>query len=275
MKTLFRVLISMALLAQFGTCSSGSGTKSVAVDAGGDGVGGDTSWIAKDGGDTGVSSDVRLAGGTFDSGDATGGDGSVVTALDPTVTVPSHDCHADTSANCISIAGVYNGLPIDVFCNQTGDLGIIVHAGKWVIGCNHLNPGFARLYVPIQQPGSVGETAWYWLPPHIGEQPGMGFEFSVDTTTSVALFSGNLERADLADTIALAGAPYRIVSGTFHGVWATPGSPCYGLLGSACAAADINVTFRIKTNFGSCFGDEDCTPPKTCDSVARRCSEVW
>jgi hypothetical protein len=249
-----------------GVSSDGSAGKGIRADGG---VGGATGG-PDDGsvnGDGGTSAD---GGPGAVAGDG-GADGGAGTALDPTLPTPSHDCRTDTSTNCISIAGTYNGVPIDVFCNAPNDLSVIVHAGKWVIGCDHLNPGFARLYVPIQMPGGFAETATPASKPQVGEGTGMLFEFSADTSTSIELYIDNFVRADLAGTIVVGSAPSRSVSGTFHGDWATPGSSCSGLSGGPCAAADLNVTFRIQTRYGSCFSAADCTAPQMCDSVSYLC----
>ncbi|HWZ92799.1 MAG TPA: hypothetical protein VNW92_28230 [Polyangiaceae bacterium] len=207
------------------------------------------------------------AGSTASGAGGTGGmAGSAPTALDPALPTPSHDCRTDTGANCISIAGTYTGAPIDIYCNAADDLSVIVQAGKWVIGCDHLNAGYARLFVPVQKPGSFAETAT------AGSQPQMEFEFSVDATSSVALFGSNLVSAELAGAVvATYGGVYRAVSGTFHGSWAAPDSTCSGLYGSACAVADINVTFRIETTSGTCFSDSECPPPETCNMVGYAC----
>jgi hypothetical protein len=218
-----------------------------------------------DGGATADGTSVNEGGDALVAGDASG------TALDPAVPTPHHDCRTDSSSNCISVAGTYNGAAIDTFCNSTSDLSVIVHAGKWVIGCDHMNPGFARLYVPIQKPGSFAESATPATKPTVGEGAGMLFEFSADTMTSVMLYTPNFVRADLAGSVVVGSAPYRTVSGTLHGEWTTPAASCAALSSSPCASANINVTFRISTQYGSCFSNADCTSPQTCDSVADYC----
>ena len=244
--------------------SPGMASSSAGGDAAADGGPDATSTNAEGG----IHADGSLGD---DGGDARGPGDASATALDPGVPTPTHDCRTDTSSNCISIAGTYNGAPIDLFCNAADDLSVIVHAGKWVIGCDHLSPGFARLYVPVQKPGNFTESATPASKPQVGEGAGMLFEFSADTMTSVLLYIPNFVRADLVGSVVVASSPYRTVSGTFHGDWATPDASCAALSGSPCAAADVNVTFRISTKYGSCFSDGDCTSPETCDSVGYYC----
>jgi hypothetical protein len=233
--------------------SGGGGPALVLDDAGTTGEGG-----RPDGG--GASSDATSG---RDAGPAEAGGPTV---LDPSVPTPSHDCRTDTSINCISVAGTYNGNRIDEFCNNPAGLSVIVHAGKWVIGCDNTNPvGTAVIYVPIQKPGTFSETAT------AGSSQAMEFEFSADTTTSIALFTANLVRAELAGTIAAPSATDRVVTGTFHGEWSMPAAGCQGTYGSPCASANINVTFRTEGRYGSCLSNSDCAAPQTCDSVGFFC----
>jgi hypothetical protein len=188
------------------------------------------------------------------------------TAFDTAVAIPSHDCRTDAAVNCISYAGTYDGNPIDSFCNMADGTDVTIHAGEWVIGCDTTSLGLARIYIPIQKVGSISGTAT------AGSASGMDFEFSADSTTSIALFSTSLVHATMVGTIA-ASSPGRVVTGTFHGQWGTPDSSCSGLYGVPCAAADINVTFREASMYGTCLSDADCTAPATCDSVAYYCHD--
>jgi hypothetical protein len=219
----------------------------------GDG-GSDASKAAHDGG--GTDAMASKDAGPADSGP---------TALDPSLPTPSHDCRTDTSTNCISVAGTYNGASVDTFCNMADGTSVVVHAGEWVIGCDETNPGFARIYIPIQKPGSFAATGT----PDASAP--MDFELSADTTTSVALFTDNLVRASVAGTISTPSSSSRVVTGTFHGDWSTPDSSCLGLYSSPCAAANVNVTFRTASRYGSCLSDADCTAPQTCDGVGYFC----
>jgi hypothetical protein len=211
--------------------------------------------------------------GKADGGAAGSADSGAATALDPSVPTPSHDCRNDPSPNCISAAGTYNGVRIDEFCNMPNGPGVALSAGRWVIGCDNTNPGFARIYIPVQRPGSFSET----VTP--GTLPPMQLEFSADMTTSVAIWgsgpnqpqAANLVRAALAGQIAAPSASEREVLGTFYGEWSAPGSSCSGLSGSPCAAASLNITFRTQSNYGTCVSNADCTPPQTCDSVSYYC----
>jgi hypothetical protein len=182
---------------------------------------------------------------------------------------PSHDCSTDTSDNCIAIAGAYNGKAIDVFCDAADGTSVLVHAGKWVVGCDNMNPGFARLRIPIQEPGPFMEVA------ALDAGAPMEFEFSADTSTSVALFAGNLQDAELAGNVAATGTaayPYRTVTGTLRGAWATPSSSCLSLSGGTCVATEINVNFRLMSRYGTCLSSTECTSPQTCDSVGYYCN---
>ena len=115
-----------------------------------------------------------------------------------TIPMPGHDCRVDdTSDNCISVAGTYDGKAIDLFCNAADGMDVTITEGKWVIGCEHLNPGVALLNVPIQKPGPIAETGT------ATSRSRMAFEFSADTSSSVAMFTNNLVRADLAGTIVV------------------------------------------------------------------------
>jgi hypothetical protein len=202
-------------------------------------------------------------GGAGAGNDASSGD------TGGTIPTPSHDWRVDTSDNCISIAGTYNGKAIDLFCNATNDIGVAITQGKWVIGCRNLNPGLALLNVPIQKPGSIAETAT------AGSKPQMAFQFSADTSSSVAMFTNNLVRADLAGTIVVDSFPsYRLVSGTLQGTWATPDSSCLGPSGSLCAPANLNVIFRLRSRYGNCLSDADCMPPQICRPVSYDCAEA-
>jgi hypothetical protein len=200
-------------------------------------------------------------GGAGAGNDASSGD------TGGTIPTPSHDCRVDTSDNCISIAGTYDGKAIDLFCNATNDMGVAVTEGKWVIGCRNLNPGLALLNVPIQKPGPIAETAT------AGSKPRMAFQFSAGTSSSVAMFTNNLVRADLAGTIVVDPYPsYRLVSGTLQGTWATPDSSCLGLAGSLCGQANLSVIFRLRSRYGNCLSDADCTPPQICRPVSYDCA---
>ena len=175
-----------------------------------------------------------------------------------TIPMPGHDCRVDdTSDNCISVAGTYDGKAIDLFCNAADGMDVTITEGKWVIGCEHLNPGVALLNVPIQKPGPIAETGT------ATSRSRMAFEFSADTSSSVAMFTNNLVRADLAGTIVVDAYPsYRLVSGTLRGTWAPPNGSCLGAYGSLCASADLNVIFRLRSRYGNCLSDADCTPPQ-------------
>jgi hypothetical protein len=216
----------------------------------------------------GAPSDGGVAGADATPGSSDGGtaDSGPATALDPSLPTPSHDCRTDTtSPNCISAAGFYDGKPIDVFCNDPDGTDVTIHAGKWVIGCDHASPLLAELDVPIQEPGPFSET----------DTPDasvpMEFEFSDDTMTTVALFAQNLVRVDLQGSVT--GGSSRTVSGTLHGEWSTvlDGGFCESLYGGACGSAEINVTFRLVSEYGTCLSDADCTAPKTCAGVSYDC----
>lgn len=207
---------------------------------------------------------LAVAGNAGNAGNGGGAAGSVATS--PSLPMPTHDCRADTHENCISIAGFYEGVPIDVFCNETAAVQTAVHAGKWVIGCDSLGSGLARIYVPIQTPGTLAETV------AAGTASRSEFEFAANgTDSSVTLFAGNFVSAELRGGVVVTSAPYRVVSGTFHALWSTPDSACTAFAGSRCAEARLNVTFRLSTRYGSCFSNSDCKAPLTCNLVGYAC----
>jgi len=274
MKTICKTF-ACGILGAIVACSGGSNHPGVEVTAGG-GAGAPAAgsagfFLGGNAGDgaTGGSAGAQAAGSSGTAGrvgGTAGASGAGTTALDPTLPTPSHDCRTDTSSdNCISIAGTYQGAAIDVYCN-VDDLAVAVHGGEWVIGCDHLGYGFARLYVPIQMPGTFAET----VTP--GSAPKMEFELSVgDGTTSVFLLASNLIGAKLAGSVDIVSGKYRTVSGTFHGAWGKPDATCSAFTGTTCAVTDINVSFRIYTYYGSCFSDNDCAAGLTCDPIARSC----
>lgn len=237
---------------------------------GGAGCGTTSAGSATDGGAMGKDTGGPGSTGCPALGDAGGPDGAAPIAFDPRVPAPSHDCRTDTNDNCISAAGTYAGVPLDEFCDSPSDLGVVIQAGEWAMGCNTLGPGFGRLFIPIKEPGIFIETATAM------SKPQTEFEFSADSAmvnqSSVALFSSNLVCADIAATIAALPYSYRSISGTFHGSWTTPGPGCSGPYGSPCAATDINVTFRMRTTYGNCLTNADCTPPQACEAVAYQCN---
>lgn len=230
---------------------------------------------------TGGGAPVNGAGGT--SGTADGGASSAAgeagqggsagagasSVLDPKLPVPSRDCRAEDSESCLSIAGTYEGKPVDevVDTETCGSGG--VKSGKWGIGCNHIGAlGQAVLDVPIARPGAF---TFALTPANAGT---LDFQYVPATGNGVvALFAGNFVRAEVQGTVVVTppGSEYRVVSGTFHGVWSAPDSSCKSLAGGACASAELNVTFRLTTRFGSCFSDSECTPPLTCDMVGFAC----
>ena len=260
-----RVAVTLLLLTACSESSQSASTSGGATSAPSTGGSSAVAGSSTVGGTAGAATNTGGTGGPGTGGTAGGGGSTALTALDPNVPTPSHDCRTDTGENCISIAGTYGGTAIDIYCNAVAALQTVVHAGKWVIGCDDMNGGFARLYVPIQGPGSFAETAT------AASQPSMQFEFSTGGSSSVTLFASNLVTAELMGEVVVVSAPYREVSGTFHAVWATPDSSCSALSGSTCAVSNINVTFRIMTNYGSCFGNTDCTPPQTCNMVGYYC----
>ena len=203
------------------------------------------------------------AGGTASGGSA----GSTAAAFDPTVSIPSHDCRADTSPNCISVAGTYNGAAVDTYCNMNNDLGVIIQGGKWAIGCEHLMPGFARLFIPVARPGNFSEQL------SVGPHPKIEFYFKSDASPfgSVVLGVDNFQHAEAAWSITAAPSNYRLVSGTFHGKWAIPDSACGSSSGVTCAEADVNVSFRLESEYGYCFADTDCAAPRVCNPIAFAC----
>jgi hypothetical protein len=194
------------------------------------------------------------------------------TALDPHVALPTHDCRTDTSTNCISIAGTFDGAPVDVFCNDPHGLQIIVHAGTWGIGCDQLpsGVGIAQLYIPIQEPGPIALT---FAP---GAKPLSEFNFSTDLDKgSVDLFTSNLSHAEVAGDVVASGSSYRAVSGTLHGTWTdADAASCSGLYGATCRPANLNVTYRSYTRYGTCLGDAECIAPQKCDTVGYFCSSL-
>jgi hypothetical protein len=265
------MLCSVVAACNGGNASPGGGS-------GNDGGSLPDSGMANQGDDAGDGFGAPSDGGVADAdatsgssgGDAGAADSGPMTALDPSLPTPSHDCRTDTSQNCISAAGFYDGKPIDVFCNDPNGTDVTIHAGKWVIGCDHPNYDagsalFAELDVPIQEPGPFSETDT----PDASAP--MEFEFSDDLMTTVALFAQNLVRVDLQGTVT--GGSSRTVSGTLHGEWSTvpDGGFCQSLSGSACGSADINVTFRLVSQYGTCLTDADCTAPKTCAAVSYDC----
>jgi hypothetical protein len=269
MRVFTRLVVPVAWSALvLAACSSGSGGDGgssfsmTMQEAGGAGI-----VLDFDGGPDEGGAPPANGGGTHDAGPVDAAPEAGPTAFNPDVTIPSHDCRRDTSVNCISYAGTYNGVAIDGFCNSADGTSVIVHAGQWVIGCDDTNPGFARLYVPIAMPGPIAETDT----PDASAP--MAFEFSADTTTSDALFTNNLVGASLLGTIAAPNSSERIVSGTFYVQWSTPNSSCEGTYGSLCAEANLNVTFREDSMYGTCFSDSDCPSGETCDSVASYCHD--
>jgi len=291
-----------------GTGSSlpGGGTAGTAVDAGGrppmpnagaggvavagaNGVaggsemptGGSTTQAGEGGqGGDDESAGRSAAGGGAGKGSSNGGAGSAAgtpaEVFDPDLPVPTHDCRTDTSKDCVSLAGTFEGTPIDLFtesekCGAGG-----VHSGKWVIGCDHVGINSADVHVvldvPIIRPGSFSAS----MQP--GDAAFADFQFyAVGFNKTVALFAGNLVSAQIAGTVVADDSsptyPYRVVSGTFHGVWGTPETSCLSVGSTACATAELNVTFSSRTQYGTCFAATDCTLPETCDMVGLYCRD--
>ena len=243
-----------------------SGDSSAGGTSGGSSTGG-TSGRGDPGGTSGAAEGgVSAAGAAGREASAEAGAGSV---LEPNLPTPSRDCRAAGTEDCLSIAGTYDGKAVDeafdtATCGSGG-----VHAGRWVIGCDHINSkGRVVLDVPIVHPGAFKLA----LVPATAKQ--LDFQYTSATATGVvALFAGNFVRAEVEGTVVVSSASseYRVVSGTFHGVWNAPDSSCVSLAGIACASAELNVTFRLTTRFGSCFADGECTPPLTCDMVGFAC----
>lgn len=234
-------------------------------DGGGSGsmTGGNGSGGTSGAGDGGVRATAGEAGR---GGTAEAGASSV---LDPLLPAPSRDCRGADSGDCLSVAGIYEGKPVDeAFDTQTCGSGG-VKAGKWGIGCNRIDSkGRVVLDVPIVRPGTFNLA----LTPANAKT--VDFQYVPAASTGVvALFAGNFVRAELEGTVVVtsASSEYRVVSGTFHGVWSAPDSSCVSLAGTACSSAELNVTFRLRTRFGSCFDDSECTPPLTCDMVGFAC----
>ncbi len=246
-----------------GSCASGGAGRS---GASGEAGKGGTSGI-----DTGGTAGQGVGeGGMSDSGSAgMGATGGVPTdVLDPGLPTPSHDCRTDTTGDCVSLAGTYDGMPVDEVILEADCSGAAVHAGKWPIACDRVggDPNARVLLdVPIVRPGS------YYLAISPDDRAGVDFQYTVDFTNTIALFAGNLVSAELAYTVVVTSAPYRTVSGTFHGIWSDPDSACLSLGSSACGTAELNVTFRSSTRYGSCFDDTECVAPATCDPVGLIC----
>jgi hypothetical protein len=232
------------------------------VESAGQGAAGGSAGIGSmNGGGAGLAN-----GGTG----ATAGTPSEV--LDPDLPVPAHDCRADTE-NCVSLAGTFDGMAVDVVTDPDQCGGGGVHAGKWAIGCDWLGRAsnvHVVLDIPITPPGSFSGS----MGP--GDAAIGDFQFTATgANTSVALFGDNLVSAEIAGTVVADGSPgtpSRIISGTFHGVWGTPDSSCKGASGTACGTAELNVTFRSHTTFGTCFADAECESPEVCDMVAYYCT---
>jgi len=203
------------------------------------------------------------------AGGAGGGMGAGVPlgVLDPNLAVPAHDCRADPGPDgCVSVAGVYDGMMIDQYIDAATCRDGGTHAGKWVIGCGDISDGPVVLDVPMVPPGPISASAGPDDPPIAV------FYFLVDgTTDSVALFADNLVTSEIEGTVVVTNQPYRVVSGTFHAVWSQPESTCQSLFGGQCATAELNVTFRSRTSFGSCFSDIECTAPQICDPAGLFC----
>jgi hypothetical protein len=204
-----------------------------------------------------------------DAGSAGSAEAGASSVLDPNLPAPSRDCRAAGSGDCLSIAGTYEGKSVDeAFDTETCGSGG-VKAGKWGIGCDHVtSDGRVVLDVPIVRPGTFARA----LTPASSRD--LDFQYVPATANGVvALFAGNFVRAELEGTVVVTStsSEYRVVSGTFHGVWSEPDSSCVSLAGIACASAELNVTFRLTTRFGSCFNDGECTPPLTCNMVGFAC----
>jgi hypothetical protein len=202
--------------------------------------------------------------GTAGASGAAGVSGAGASVLDPSVLLPSHDCLNATS-DCFAIAGAYGGAPLDTYCDSSGLLGVGTRSGKWTIGCKLQNSNMVELDVAIQRPGAFSETL------RAGSASTAEFQFAA-VFNSVTFFAENFERAELAGSVVTTpGSEYRVISGTFHGVWGAPESSCRALGGTECVAAELNVTFRVETRFGSCFSSADCAAPMTCNPIALAC----
>ena len=139
--------------------------------------------------------------------------------------------------------------------------------GKWVIGCDHLMPGFARLYIVVARPGNFSEQA------SKGTRPATEFEFAntASAGTPASFLKPNWLSFEVAGKIVAAPANHRIVSGTFHGTWGTPEGACLSQPNAVCVEANLNVTFRLDSTYGYCFSNDDCVAPLECDPVAFAC----
>ena len=137
----------------------------------------------------------------------------------------------------------------------------------WVIGCDHVGVGFARLYIPIVAPGDFNASL---TPATVGKTD---FQFSATATDSLLMSSSNFVAATLAGTVtATAGPPVsRTVTGTVHASWSAPMPTCTALSGTLCGTADLNVNFRYHTGTGTCLTNSDCVAPKTCSPAGLEC----
>ena len=251
--------------AEGGSSSLGRGGAGGTSDGGGSGgtSGGNGSGGTSSAADGGVGT---TAGDADTGGSAEAGASGV---LDPILPTPSRDCRGEDSGDCLSIAGIYEGKPVDEAFDTTTCGSGGVKAGKWSVGCNRIDSkGRVVLDLPIVRPGSFNLA----LTPANAKT--IDFQYVTATSTGVvALFASNFVRAELQGTVVVTSpaSEYRAVSGTFHGVWSAPDSSCVSLAGIACASAELNVTFRLTTRYGSCFDDSECTPPLTCDMVGFAC----
>ena len=245
--------------------ASGAAGSATAGDGGATPLGG----AAGEGGDaSGGTEPQGGTGGTAGTGAAGGGMGGAGGVLDPNLGVPSHDCREDPGPDgCVSVKGVYDGMAIDQYINAADCRDGGTHAGKWVIGCGDFSDGPLMLDVPMVPPGPFSGSAGPNDPPVVV------FYFVVDgATDSVTEFADNLVSSEIEGTVVVTNQPYRVVSGTFHAVWSPPESTCQSLFGGQCATAELNVTFRSRTTFGSCFSDTECTAPEICDPVGLFCT---
>ena len=215
-------------------------------------------------------------GGASGSSSASGGSaGAAITAFDPKVAIPTHDCRTDTThKNCISLAGTFDGKPFDTFCNAPDDLSSIIYAGAWELGCEHKKSpadGYQVLYVTVRRPSELVEA---FMP---ANNPNFRLIYipAGMTQSTMGVSSGDPNRvsAQLESNIAPVSSTYRLVTGTLHSSWSAPDSKCLSYFSAGCASADINVTFRLETDYGNCLDDSDCVAPKTCDKVAYTCFE--
>lgn len=255
---------------------SGEAARAGGGASSGDSSTGETSAGSSTGGTSGRGGPGGTSGAADDEGSAAGAAGREESAeagassvLDPNLPTPSRDCRAAGTEDCLSIAGTYDGEAVDeAFDTDTCGSGG-VHAGNWVIGCDHVGSlGRVVLDVPIVRPGAFKLA----LAPATAKP--VDFQYtSANLTGVVALFAGNFVRAQVEGTVVVSStsSEYRVVSGTFHGVWNAPDSSCVSLAGIACASAELNVTFRLTTRFGSCFADGECMPPLTCDMIGFAC----